>query len=668
MISKLAKAILIFVFIFFNTTVNAQWEPVHNGPHQGDVYVIKKNGANVYAATRHFGIYFSDNDGQTWRKISDSLPNDYIADISIQNNILYAVMPYTGIYSTNNNGNSWQSINNGIANLGATSIAFNGSSIYLGTDNGLYQSINTGSSWSLLALAGDEVSDILINGNDIFVCTTTNGVYRSQNGGAFNSINVGLSDLWANNLIVKGSDIFLSTRTAVFKSVNNGTLWTAINGNLSSSLINFEIANDDSSLFLTSDAGVWRTDNDGALWSPLSNGLTVKSAKCMSINSDTLFVGTNIGIFRSYDAGNNWKSVGLNTGIINSLKKKGQLAIATSQLLGGIFISIDGTNNWRSMNDNLPLDTYHAGAITDSAIMIQSYSNGAFRSLDSGATWLPLNVFGMASIGPNIFGRFNNDLFYSNDNGANWTARNNGIASGSLIQDIEASDTAFFVATSTGLYSTYDAGLNWNQISLNPFPRFISTDGNRIIAYCLCSPGMSMHLSNDNGISWSAAIGDLPENYASGTAIKDSILFAGTLSNGVFYSINDGVNWIPINTGLPYLDILNLVLLDNYLYASTFEGLYRLNVDAMFTNITEHSLQIQLDIYPNPSTGIITIKVKESSEVNSLCVYDLFGKLIYLEENKIEVHKTLYLKLDPGIYIINYITAAGSSSKKIVVN
>ncbi|MBK6444381.1 MAG: hypothetical protein IPF81_03445 [Bacteroidetes bacterium] len=86
--------------------------------------------------------------------------------------------------------------------------------------------------------------------------------------------------------------------------------------------------------------------------------------------------------------------------------------------------------------------------------------------------------------------------------------------------------------------------------------------------------------------TWMPAVGDLPL-IATTTAIKDSTLFLGTQTDGVHYSTDDGLHWSPINVGLQNLDIFTLEVLDNYLYASTHGGLYRLNLDSMITNTKE---------------------------------------------------------------------------------
>jgi len=109
-------------------------------------------------------------------------------------------------------------------------------------------------------------------------------------------------------------------------------------------------------------------------------------------------------------------------------------------------------------------------------------------------------------------------------------------------------------------------------------------------------------------------------------------------------------------------------VLDNYLYASTHGGLYRLNLDSMITNTKEIAASTFLEVYPNPTSGNVTINVNNGNAINSIRIFDLPGRLVYSNENISEENKTLRLKLNSGLYIINYKDRNGSISRKIIVD
>lgn len=84
---------------------------------------------------------------------------------------------------------------------------------------------------------------------------------------------------------------------------------------------------------------------------------------------------------------------------------------------------------------------------------------------------------------------------------------------------------------------------------------------------------------------------------------------------------------------------------------------------------TDVNLKPQSTISPNPSTGNISIQLK--NETNYIVVYSLDGKIVYQEDlknTKSSNFKNLNLSfLQNGEYIVNVSNAYGSSSNKIII-
>jgi Secretion system C-terminal sorting domain len=70
-----------------------------------------------------------------------------------------------------------------------------------------------------------------------------------------------------------------------------------------------------------------------------------------------------------------------------------------------------------------------------------------------------------------------------------------------------------------------------------------------------------------------------------------------------------------------------------------------------------------IKIYPNPTTGIFTISIKEDASVK---MYDMFGKLIYTSKANIGESKIDISNYPSGIYLIQVETENGSVTKKII--
>lgn len=69
--------------------------------------------------------------------------------------------------------------------------------------------------------------------------------------------------------------------------------------------------------------------------------------------------------------------------------------------------------------------------------------------------------------------------------------------------------------------------------------------------------------SNDKGKSWKSIAGNLPENGAVNTIVEDpekqNLLFIGT-EWGIFFTIDGGVNWIQLKSGLPTIKVPDIVI------------------------------------------------------------------------------------------------------------
>lgn len=157
----------------------------------------------------------------------------------------------------------------------ALAIDFSGTgdtSLYAGTDGGVFRSPNNGSSWSEISATSTitritkdrslAVSSNEAGGTNIFVGTHGSGIFLStNNGGSWTQVNTGLTNLNIYALATSGTNVFAGTSGGgVFLPTNNGANWTAVNTSLSSlHVISLTISADN--LFAgTENGGVWRID------------------------------------------------------------------------------------------------------------------------------------------------------------------------------------------------------------------------------------------------------------------------------------------------------------------------------------------------------------------------------------------------------------------------
>jgi hypothetical protein len=90
----------------------------------------------------------------------------------------------------------------------------------------------------------------------------------------------------------------------------------------------------------------------------------------------------------------------------------------------------------------------------------------------------------------------------------------------------------------------------------------------------------------------------------------------------------------------------------------------KLTVTESKTNIVESRETGKLNIYPNPSAGILNIEAE--SNISSIIIYDLKGKTVFtknnINSNKTELNTE---NISPGIHIVKTVTQKGELTKKI---
>jgi len=234
-------------------------------------------------------------------------------------------------------------------------------------------------------------------------------------------------------------------------------------------------------------------------------------------------------------------------------------------------------------------------------------SNGLFFSSDNGNNWtsanngLPLYVTSIAALGTNIFaGTFNdsvntlgNGIFLSTNNGTSWTAVNNGLGEYLLVNNLAVSGTnliagidARFQPGYGRIFLTTNNGSSWTSKFVYPSTHMLKISGTNIFA----ATDFAVCLSTNNGDNWTPV--GLVGQHVLSIAISGTNIFAGTFGNGIWLSTNNGTNWTAAYIGLPGQNIwihalevwgTNIIQgSDKGVYLSTNNGTFWLNKNQGF--------------------------------------------------------------------------------------
>ena len=370
---------------------------------------------------------------------------------------------------------------------------------------------------------------------------------------------------------------------------------------------------------------------------------------CFIDESYGLAVGDSGTIIQSSDGGVNWDLVFF-ADSINLRKVKffdSQHVIATGSHL---LRSTNGGLTWSVQNQTNDL-FYDIEILNDSSAILSGSPIAIMNSFDKGLTW---NIL----IDENPEEEFGFLSFV--DENIGYTCRGN--QSGPILQ----------------IMKTTNGGLSWLPIEIQ------SGIGNTIIEdLCFISENTGYkcgwyesHLTKTNnaGINWQYI------NYADSTLypqLKDlhirqdqpNAYYACGWYGTIFKSTNEGDTWSEIITGLPTEnEIFNGIYFidENTGWVAGTNGIILKTTNGGEpVSITKDYNSPKLEIYPNPTNGILYLENKDGLRVEKITILNQSGRIIFETEEE----KPIQLKNIPaGLYIVLITTTDGSFMDKIIVN
>ena len=220
--------------------------------------------------------------------------------------------------------------------------------------------------------------------------------------------------------------------------------------------------------------------------------------------------------------------------------------------------------------------TVYSFLSSGSNLFIGTIGYGVYKSTDNGTTWFPSNngfnsvlsniVISLTVAGSNILAGTSNGIYYSSNSGANWNVGDTVLTKNKFVYALSTLGTAGYVFAGTNYIGTTDPkttfvstnnGVTWAATTTNPV-----FTGTNTSVYSLREFGGNLYAGTSHsvyrtvnfGANWiqmtGGTMGTDKQTYSL-TAIGTTKLLAGTISNGVYWSIDNGTTWNPQNTGLP---------------------------------------------------------------------------------------------------------------------
>lgn len=677
------------------------------------------------------GIYKSTNSGTTWTNIglSDAQIISNIAINPNNTNIIYAsamgnpAVPDAnrGVYKTNNGGTTWEKVlfindSTGVIDLvmnpenpnilyAATWKRIRNMQTTTTTSTGvkIYKTSNGGTTW-----------EPLVNGLPDYASSRVGLAISKQNPNKLFALYVSANENVDN----------------IYKTIDGGTSWQPTISNSDSVLVkalgNFgwyfgkiylNPANDDEIYLLGVD--LWRSYDSGNSWalaSPEWWSYEVHADKhaLHFVNTATLLLATDGGLYKSENDGDTWEDIEdiPNTQFyrvaINC--NNPNMYYGGAQDNGTICGNSDDVNNWTRKWGGDGFQARFKYNVANLNFYETQFGNIAMVD-DSGNY---LNI-GDSGIDPNdrvnwdmpyIISSHNPDIMYTGTyrmykatfNGIpNWEPLSEDLTDGNIygdrfhnittIDESPINANILYVGSSDGnVNSTIDGGNTWQNVS-NGLPK-------RYITCIKASPfyentvyatvsgykgnGFEPHVfvSKNNGNIWKDISNNLPPTAANDIAImkgkQDSLLFVAT-DDGVYASLNSGVNWERLGTGLTYSSVFDIEIdtFKNRLVAGTFaRSMYSFPIDSILNkqqvsiSPTPPPTAISVMLHPNPTSN--TVFISASENIQQVNLYDVNGKAIASKPANEKQTALSVSLLANGLYYIEIKTINYKTVKKLI--
>jgi photosystem II stability/assembly factor-like uncharacterized protein len=467
----------------------------------------------IYAGTYHLPWKTTDG-GKTWFPIGKGMIDDsdvmsVVVDPSNPDNVHATAC--SGIYHSTNGAQQWTRYNGIPFVFRRTQLIKQDPSkpdtLYAGTTSGLWKTTNEGTEWKRLTPGDWVINAILIdpkNPQRVILGTEREGVQISENGGqTYTSANVGFHH---QHILDVAMDRERPERALV--------------------VLTF-----DTNAFLA-------TKDGGTTWAPLGPGLKRTDLKHVYASPNGWWASLNNGGWMKYEETSaKWVKAGLLaqdapeapapvkvTKIVNGKKttvlvKKPAPKAKAPQLLAFQVNDMTFTN-----------ETW-----------IAATTGGVVISKDHGTTWKsaskdelvkqPTTSLEASNNGQQIWAIAQKNLLYSADGGANWDARELPFASAGNLRLHRLDDNNLFITSNMGLYSSKDAGRNWNRSDVRDL-QFQDVAGSGM-ALVVALQKHGLIVSSDSGKTWQHINGAFAEGYVPVVRARGNGVVAASATEGL---------------------------------------------------------------------------------------------------------------------------------------
>ena len=553
---------------FRSTDRGNSWTSVNTGLHyeSGEgftgVTAFMQKGETFYAGTRRT-LYASTDGGNTWHHVSNFRKHESISGIVVIGDRIYVGTLNTGVWYSDDDGNSWLQVNDGFGPGLIRELSSIGTTLVAGVGDRVFR--KRANADELTAVHDDfilqQIDAFAAMGDLLYV-----GGHAGSGGKIFRSNDEG--DSWTRitaedmahtvtALAVFGGTLYAGTYgSGVFRSDDSGDSWTAVNNGLADRTVSaLLVVNEDTVFAGTLGGGIFRTMDGGDAWVKVNTGLTNTSVGRLAVIGKTIYAGMDEKFVYTINGGESWQPVQIssipNEYLFSSLSvSEGELYAGAIRfaprdqggVVGGVFRLDERNNALVPVIANNELTGIQCLEIADTTFYIGTQEDGVFQwdqGSDPWAAYLGLEKHSITALlveGEKIYaGTEDGKIFRSENAGKQWKPIHS--TNTDDISDLKQIGSALYASTWNGVFRSVNSGDSWSLIN----------DG--------LEDTTVMVMETDN-----------------------TQLYVGTYGKGVFQWAEDEKRWKPMGS-LPR-HVMSLVSLDGFLYAGTaYGGVYKIQIE-----------------------------------------------------------------------------------------
>ncbi len=530
------------------------------------------------------GLFRSDDAGKSWKQLpTQSQPGlIHVESLAIDprtTDTIYAgtfYLPYKSV----DGGQSWKSMKNGIiddSDIFAIDIdPRDPNHIIASACSGIYESKNAGESWRKvqgIPSQSRRTRSILQHPSvpGLVFAGTTEGFWRSEKGGDADSWMVTTSrQLEINSIAVHPSRpdmVFIGTNNyGVMVSNDGGKTFTPTNGGFSGRFANAILPDREipnrvyASTINTATGGgfLFVSEDNGGSWRPsmrsMPSRLITYSILQDARDANVIYLGTNLGVYKSTDRAASWAPVWAVEKPKTSPKKTTKRVVAVTPKR----TPAPPSESVMAAQEALNAAGYHLGEPDGKGGPATTAALKKFQVDRHLPVTGKLDVITLAALGigkagdPSMAER--SDLILAD-------------AVNALVHtvDPETQQPAILAATNAGLYRTVDPAKGWQKLSYGSFdPRTtcISTSEKAPETIWVGTPSSGVLISRDSGKTWRQVEGvsrEAPVNTIAQDPQRPDNVYIGT-KQALFMSHDGGATWRVRGGNLPFGDFTSILI------------------------------------------------------------------------------------------------------------